>query len=1055
MNRHRLYVFLLPLMLVGCQSGIDHRGTIAQLRNVKIEIQEEQLEGGLEKAIESYQRFLAETPDSALTPEAIRRLADLKVEREYGHLTGGNATTKQITAHSPALVTEPKSDFSQPHPDPPLEGEGTPMPTPVFAIAEGADDLERAGALEAIELYQKLLGDYPLYERNDQVLYQMSRAYEELGRVDEAMEVMGRLVSDFPRSHYIDEVQFRRAEYFFTRRQYLDAEDAYTSIVNIGVSSSFYPFALYKLGWNFYKQDLHEDALHKFIALLDYKVSVGYDFAQTEDEQERKRMEDTFRVISLSFSNLGGANSVVDYFSSHGKRSYEDSVYSNLGEYYFDKRRYNDAAATYDAFVSRNPFHKKSPHFHMRVIAIHAAGGFPSLVLDAKKAFARNYGLKAEYWQYFEPSACPEVLGYLKTNLTDLANHYHALYQDPRHREEKQANFGQALHWYREFLSSFPMDLESPSINYQLADLLLENRAFDQAAMEYEKTAYDYPRHEKASTAGYAAVFAYREHLDVVPELVREPVRREVVRSSLKFAETFPEHEKAAIVLGAAADELYDLKDFDQALAAARRLIEVFPGAETDVLRAAWLVVAHASYELLRFNEAETAYVNVLALLPAGDKTRDALIDNLAASIYQQGEQAKASEDYRAAADHFLRVGRMAPTSKIRTTAEYDAGAALIQLKDWAMAATVLTGFRDLFPGHELQPEVTKKIAYVYREDGQLSLAADEYERIERESQDPEVRREALLIAAELHEEAGSRARALEVYRRYVGYFPQPVELNLETRGKIAEMLKADNDSNGYLQELREIVAIDASAGAARTARTRYLAAHAALVLAEPGYEQFVAVGLVQPFEVNLRKKRDLMKASTQEFGKLLDYEIGEVTAAATFYLAEIYAHFSKALMESERPAGLSPLELEEYELAIEEQAYPFEEQAIAVHENNLKLIGLGIYNGWVDRSLQRLATFAPARYAKPEEESDLLSSLETYSFELESPLPPAVPLPEEQASGAEVMPEEPAAEAENTAAAPVTEPAPSELPMPVEVPVQEVAEPVKAAAVPPAAAVR
>ena len=42
----------------------------------------------------------------------------------------------------------------------------------------------------------------------------------------------------------------------------------------------------------------------------------------------------------------------------------------------------------------------------------------------------------------------------------------------------------------------------------------------------------------------------------------------------------------------------------------------------------------------------------------------------------------------------------------------------------------MLTGFRDKFPGHELQPEVTKKIAYVYKEDGQLSPAADEYERI-------------------------------------------------------------------------------------------------------------------------------------------------------------------------------------------------------------------------------------------------------------------------------------------------------------------------------------
>jgi hypothetical protein len=53
--------------------------------------------------------------------------------------------------------------------------------------------------------------------------------------------------------------------------------------------------------------------------------------------------------------------------------------------------------------------------------------------------------------------------------------------------------------------------------------------------------------------------------------------------------------------------------------------------------------------------------------------------------------------------------------------------------------------------------------------------------------------------------------------------------------------------------------------------------------------------------------------------------------------------------MTSERPEGLNAMEMEEYELAIEEQAYPFEEKAIEVHESNLTLIGLGVYNDWID----------------------------------------------------------------------------------------------------------
>jgi len=1104
MNRIRFFIFAVPMILVACHSVSD-RDTIAKLRHVQIEVKEEKIEGGLDKAMLGYRRFLEETPDSPLTPEAIRRLADLKIEKEYGTLTEGAEAVRQVTKpllpapepsvrpKDPLVTGEPSDQASANIPvydesdvdfekRTTREQDVTGMSAAADRSVEGVDDLDRAGAREAIELYTKLLNDYPLYERNDQVLYQMSRAYEELGKIEEAIAVMERMVRDFPRSRYIDEVQFRRAEYFFTHRRYLEAEDAYASTVNTGAASSFYELAIYKLGWTFYKQELYEDALHRFIALLDHKVSIGYDFEQTEDEQERKRMDDTFRVISLSFSNLGGSDSVVEYFSDRGKRSYEDSVYSNLGEFYFDKRRYADAAAAYNAFVSRNPIHKVAPKFHMRVIEIQSAGGFPSLVLDAKKEFAKTYGLTSEYWKYFDPSERPEVIGYLKTNLTDLANHYHACYQDPKQTEEKQANFKEALNWYRGFLTSFPMDNESPTINFQLANLLLENRSFGEAALEFEKTAYGYPTHEKSSQAGYVAVTAYREQLKAVSQDEKDTVRREVVRSSLKFADTFPGHEKAAIVLGAAADDLYGMKEYEQAMAAANNIIKVFPDTDKEVVRAAWLVIGHSSYELLRYGEAETAYQKVLALLPAGDKTHGELVDNLAASIYKQGEEANSVQDYQTAADHFLRVSRTAPTSKIRPTAEYDAAAALIQLKNWEMAASVLVGFRNSFPEHPLQPEVTKKIAYVYRENGQLTLAAGEYERIERESKDDEIRRDALLVAAELHEQEGNNRGAFEVYRRYVECFPQPVELNLETRNKISEFLKAQNDIKSYLDELEKIVAIDASAGSARTPRTRYLAAQAALVLAEQRFNAFVAVNLGNPFEINLKKKRELMKEVTQKFNRLVDYEIGEFTAAATFYLAEIYAHFSKALMASERPVltfdyytvkpgdtlstiakrydsdirriarennlnesnvivagkklkiprGLYPLELEQYELALEEQAYPFEEKAITMHEGNLKLISRGVYNEWTEKSLEKLAEIMPARYDKTEETSGIISSLETYVYEIDRPAPPAPPESEPEAPLQVEEPEtvagpEPAEPVQVETAVTVTEPKPSE----------------------------
>jgi hypothetical protein len=123
------------------------------------------------------------------------------------------------------------------------------------------------------------------------------------------------------------------------------------------------------------------------------------------------------------------------------------------------------------------------------------------------------------------------------------------------------------------------------------------------------------------------------------------------------------------------------------------------------------------------------------------------------------------------------------------------------------------------------------------------------------------------------------------------------------------------------------------------------------------------------------------MDEALAAFEGLVDYEVSEVTAAATFYIAEIYFEFSRSLMESERPDGLSSSELLDYELALEEEAYPFEERAIDVHQQNYSLISSGVFNPWVERSLGKLAEVMPGRYAKTEISSGYMGSIDYYAY--------------------------------------------------------------------------
>ncbi|HET9840190.1 MAG TPA: tetratricopeptide repeat protein [Candidatus Angelobacter sp.] len=1000
MRCRTISILLASAFLGGCaaQHKQPTQGTLADLHKVAPDVKEAETKQSVDQAMEHYRKFLEQSPETPMTPEAIRRLADLQLEKQYGIHTGDGkprpmpapesakvaASTSAKTPNKTGAVAkagrgESDQEFERrttAESRIPASGDSSAASTEVV----GADAAPK-GPLEAIALYKKLLAEYPQYKDSDQVLYQMARAYDELGRTEEAMETMERAIRANPNSVHFDEVQFRRGEYFFTRRKFRDAENAYSAITNLGARSSYYELALYKLGWTFYKQELYEEALQRYMALLDYKVSTGYNFDEKHEKEDERRVADTFRAVSLSFSNLGGPDAVQQYFSSTKSRSYEDRVYSNLGEHYLAKLRYDDAAKTYNGFIALHPFHRAAPRFSMRVVETFTKGGFPKLVLASKRDFASKYGLQAEYWRHNKPEELPEVLAYLKTDLKDLATHYHAEYQSSQEANEKLTNYQEAQRWYGDYLKSFPADAESPTINYRLADLLFENKDFGEAAKQYERTAYGYPANAQSAAAGYAAVYAYREQLKVVGKESQEAVKHDTVASSIKFADTFPTHAQAAAVLGAAADDLYEMKDYRAAVGSAQRVIDKYPGAEMRIRRSAWIVVAHGSFELAEYPQAEHAYAQVLTVTPESDESHAKFVDNLAASIYKQGELARNAQDYRAAAGHFLRIRTAAPTSTIRATAEYDAGGALIELKDWKAAAGVLEAFRSSYPKDKMAGEATRLIARAYRESGELSHAAGEYERLASESTDETVRRESLLVAGDLYQQSKANDKALNAYQRYVTDFPKPLEPALETRFKIAEIHKTAHDDALYQKDLTEIVRIDAAGGPERTGRTRTLGARSALVLAEQIYQAFVAVKLRQPFETSLKEKQQRMDATIKAMGGLVDYQIADVTAAATFYMAETYFDFSRSLKESERPADLKAADLEKFEADLDEAAYPFEDKAIKVHEKNMEMLHAGVFNAWTEKSLSRLAEMVPGRYAKNEMSSGFIGAIDHYVY--------------------------------------------------------------------------
>ncbi len=886
------------------------------------------------KAIENYRKILELSPDSRVVKwEAQRRLADLQVE-----------------------VSEL---------DPEAEEKGI------------------ASAGNSIDLYNSLLDSRPDDPDNDRILYQLARAYQNTGQVELAIESLTELTVNFPKTRLWTDAQFRRAELLFNRRDYAPAEKAYKQVMDKGAETSYFEQAQYKYGWSVFKQERYADSLDTFVAILDRELPVGAveNLQATLDvvpRAQRELVRDVLRVVSLSFSYLGGGQAITGYLKGKPVRNYEPVLYENLARLFLDKGRFDDAARAYAALADRSPTHYLAPKFQARVIEVYDQAGFGEQVLKAKVEYVEKYDLDQIYWTKHSKEDSPEAYELLRANMEELARHWHSLAQKTAAAPSKAQLFDKATQTYARYLARFKDAGNRPEINFLLAEAHFQSGAFERAAQEFERSAWDYPAHERSAEAGYAAVLA-RQTLAEQANAQQRPQRvRESVGTSMRFADSFAKHPEQPKVMLRAAEDLSSIEARDEAISIATRVTALTRPDLRPLQARAWTLIGYAHMDEQRYPEAEKGLSEALQRVAANDPKRAELRENLATAIYRQGEAAREAKDLGAAVGHFLRVREVLPGSELAAAGEFDAAAALIAQENWSEAARVLQSFRASYPQHKLQPEVTRKLAGVFLKDGKPLLAGAEYERIARSTaESAQAQQEAAWQAATLYDGAKALAKAEAAYEYFATTYSQPYAQVLKAQERLIELSQARGDTRTNRRWLQALIAREKLAGDQRSVRSRTLAAQAAMTLAEDSRVAFERRRINLPLDRSVPAKKSAMDEAMAAYEAVANYAIAEYTTQATYRMGDLYANFSKALLESERPRGLSELELEEYQFLLEDQAFPLEEKAIEIHAANTRRTLDGIYDRWVKSSYEALARLLPARYAKTERSEVTLETLD------------------------------------------------------------------------------
>ena len=491
--------------------------------------------------------------------------------------------------------------------------------------------------------------------------------------------------------------------------------------------------------------------------------------------------------MAVTFSYDDDSVGAIDKFlSAHNNPAYAPIVYSRLGDLYVEKERFQDAAAVYRAYATREPNSEFSPGLSMQAIDAYRKGGFTELVLEGKREYVALYNYGTPFWQGRNKADYPNIAKELKTNLKDVATYFHAEAQ----KTKKVDQFREAARWYRTYLESFPDDPESFGTNYLLSETLYSSQDYQGAATEFAKTAYNYPRNPRSAAAAYAALGSFTKYEATLPAAEKAEAHKLAVDAGVKFGTSFPEHPDSAGVLTRAAEDIFATQDLQRSIEVANLVLAHQPPADQPKRRIAYTIIGQANFDLLQFAEAEKGYIAARDLLPPNDKMRADLTERIASAVYRQGEAKQKAGDNlgrrRRLPAHF--AGRR--NLEDRRAGRIRRGRVSSSIsRNGRAPSSVLERFRANNPKSEFIADVTRKLAVAYGETGQAGQAAVEFERIAMNpAESKDIQREANLQAADLYAKAGNTPKAVGMLERFVVAYPTPVADSIEARQKLADI---------------------------------------------------------------------------------------------------------------------------------------------------------------------------------------------------------------------------------------------------------------------------
>lgn len=472
-----------------------------------------------------------------------------------------------------------------------------------------------------------------------------------------------------------------------------------------------------------------------------------------------------------------------------------------------------------------------------------------------------------------------------------------------------------------QFSNMFPDDNDTPTIDYVSAEIYRSRGHYDNCIPRYESIIRNAPQHRYASFAGNSLLEAnYRlRRWDDVERWARHLLENRIFdvtpRDSLQSAIAFAINERAI--------EYMDDERFDEAATDLLRLAGEFP--DSDLAPGALFNAAAIFERGDQVNRSVEIYKQVVADYPQSPQAPE--------SLYVLGLIHEARADFAAAAGFFERLGEESyRENENASDSVFNAAVLREAMEQWDRAIATYEDYLRYFDEIENRNEVELHLAFLEKERKDLPAAERRFLAYLEKEDVPNTER------VEIHLELGLIAEQLE--RRgwedaAKGHFARTLELWRE------------------LSDEEKAPLVD-HAAQARFHEAEYI------------FRQFRAVQLSFPvarLTATATEKAGYQQDAEKIWREIVnEIRVGSVrsrrwAAAAAFRIGQSYQEFAEALFNLPMPSGLTPDQEFQYELSVEDLAFPLQDQALDAFNFALNVgLQLQAYNEWSARSAQMIS---------------------------------------------------------------------------------------------------